>query len=319
MSLDLPSDFNYSPSFIRIFIPGISFIVFLILIPLSTYLYFTNPRFLSELIYSDKISLGIVLVSISIILGIYINSMELPLSRFLEGYSLKDILPQRVFNRLQTYQNCEFLKLLEARNDIVKSIDVKKLNLQRDRLYERINNYYLICLYYIYHVDLNEEEIRSSLMPTTFGNILRSIEVYPNWKYGMDGVFFWPRIASSISESERYDLDHKNALMNMHLYLCIIFGLSYFVSETLAIFFMGKTLGIIYSLIAILFLYLSICNYNMLLVSSVSYGQSIKSIFDLHRMELLEKLNLKSMKIDHNDDEKEIWKSIKEYLYYPSN
>ncbi|MCZ7384381.1 MAG: hypothetical protein O8C63_06470 [Candidatus Methanoperedens sp.] len=318
MNIDLPSDFNYSPSFLRVIIPGLSFTISVIIAPLSIYLYFNNYLLLFKIINSDKFSLSVAIISISILIGILINSIERPLIQFLEGYSLKDFLPKSVFSKMQIYQYKESIKLIEERNNLVTSTGLKS-NIQKDRLYDDIYNYYSIYLYYIYHANLDEEEVTSSLMPTTLGNIFRSIEVYPNWKYGMDGVFFWHRLKSYISEQESIDLDERYAFVNMYTYLSLIFGLSYFIFEILSIFSMGKILAIIFSVIALIFLFLSILCYNILLDSAVLYGHSVRSMFDLHRKELLDKFNLKTMNIDPKSEEKEIWRSIKEYLYYPTD
>ncbi|MCZ7399233.1 MAG: hypothetical protein O8C62_06045 [Candidatus Methanoperedens sp.] len=318
MNIDLPADFNYSPSFLRVIIPGISFSIAVIIAPLSVYLYFSNPILFLKIINSDKLSLSVTMISMSILIGILINSLERPLIQFLEGYGLQNLLPKSVISRMQTHQYKECMKLIEDRNSLIQSIGLKS-NIQKDRLYENIYNYYSIYLYYIYHAKLDEGEIMQSLMPTTFGNIFRSIEVYPNWKYGMDGVFFWHRLKYNISDPESIDIDYKYAFVNMYTYLCITFGISYLVFEILSIFSIGKILGIIFSVIALIFLLLSIWSYKILLDSAVSYGHSIRSMFDLHRKELLEKFNLKSIKIDPNSDEKEKWKHIKEYLYYPTD
>lgn len=317
MNTDLPTNFEYSPSFLRVIIPGFSFILsFIILI--SIYLYFNNQILFFQIINSNELILGTLIISTSVVVGVLINSMERPLIQFLEGYSLREILPKYIFNKMQTNQYNECIKLIDDHNSLVETTGLKS-NLHKDRLYDIIFNYYSIYLYYTYHAKLDEEEITHSLMPTTFGNIFRSIEFYPNWKYGMDGVFFWTNLTSTISEPERKDLDFKYAFVNMYAYLCIIFGLNYFVFEIISVFLIGKILGIIFSVIALIFLLVSILCYKILLDSAVSYGKSVRSIFDLHRKELLEKFDLKSIGINSTSDEKEIWKRIKEYLYYPTD
>ena len=313
----LPTNFEYSPSFIRVIIPGFSFVLSLI-IPLSIYLYFNNKILFFQIINLNELILGTLIISTSVVVGVLINSMEGPLFKFLEGYSLRKILPKYIFNKMQTHQYNKCIKLINVRNELVKTTGLKP-NLHKDRLYDIIFNYYSIYLYYTYHAKLDEGEITQSLMPTTFGNIFRSIELYPNWKYGMDGVFFWTNLTSTISEPERKDLDFKYAFVNMYAYLCIIFGLNCFVFGIIPVFLIGKIIDIRFFVIALIFLLVSILCYNILLDSAVSYGKSVRSIFDLHRKELLEKFDLKSIGINSTSDEKEIWKRIKDYLYYPTD
>lgn len=313
----LPTNFEYSPSFIRVIIPGFSFVLSLI-IPLSIYLYFNNKILFFQIINLNELILGTLIISTSVVVGVLINSMEGPLFKFLEGYSLRKILPKYIFNKMQTHQYNKCIKLINGRNELVKTTG-RKPNIHKDRLYDIIFNYYSIYLYYTYHAKLDEGEITQSLMPTTFGNIFRSIELYPNWKYGMDGVFFWTNLTSTISEPERKDLDFKYAFVNMYAYLCIIFGLNCFVFGIIPVFLIGKIIDIRFFVIALIFLLVSILCYKILLDSAVSYGKSVRSIFDLHRKELLEKFDLKSIGINSTSDEKEIWKRIKEYLYYPTD
>lgn len=312
--MNIDGNFNYSPSFLRVIVPGISVILFIVIIPYCVYLYFNDSILFSQIIdnLNNFLLTGII---ISIVVGLFIDSMERPIIQFIEGYHLQKILPTKIFHKMQTHQYQECIKLIQNRNLLVKE-GIKTI--RKDVLYNLIFYYYSIYLYYSYHAKLDEDQIKSLLMPTTFGNIFKSIEFYPNWKYGMDGVFFWSRLLSNISELERKDLDIQYAFVNMYANMCMIFGFTFFIFEGIAIISIGKIFAIICSCIALIFLIVSVLCYQLLLNSTISYGNTVRSIFDLHRKELLEKFDLDLMGINKDSDEKVKWKKIKEYLYYPT-
>ncbi len=43
--------------------------------------------------------------------------------------------------------------------------------------------------------------------PTTLGNILAEYETYPDTRYGMDAVFYWPRIWLALEKEKREEID----------------------------------------------------------------------------------------------------------------
>lgn len=65
--------------------------------------------------------------------------------------------------------------------------------------------------------------------PTRLGNLLASFETYPTVKYGLDGVFYWPRLWVSIDKDLREELDSAQAVVDGAIYLVFAFGVSTFV------------------------------------------------------------------------------------------
>lgn len=57
--------------------------------------------------------------------------------------------------------------------------------------------------------------------PTKLGNLLTSFEEYPRRKYGLDGVFFWPRLWVAIDKDLREELDNAQAIVDGALYLSV--------------------------------------------------------------------------------------------------
>jgi hypothetical protein len=55
--------------------------------------------------------------------------------------------------------------------------------------------------------------------PTRFGNILAAYENYPSLRYGMDSVFFWPRIWLQLEKDTRSEIDEAWAIADSFTYL----------------------------------------------------------------------------------------------------
>lgn len=62
--------------------------------------------------------------------------------------------------------------------------------------------------------------------PTRLGNLLASFETYPTVKYGLDGVFFWPRLWVAIDKDLREELDSAQAVVDGALYASFAFAIS---------------------------------------------------------------------------------------------
>jgi hypothetical protein len=64
------------------------------------------------------------------------------------------------------------------------------------------------------------------LWPTQIGNIIAEFEQYPRIKYGLDAVFFWPRIWISIDRDLREEIDNQQAHADGLLYLSLAFAIA---------------------------------------------------------------------------------------------
>jgi hypothetical protein len=58
--------------------------------------------------------------------------------------------------------------------------------------------------------DAKEDEPRfEAIMPTKLGNILYAYEHYPNSRYGIDSIFFWPMFWLSLDKDSRKEIDEQ--------------------------------------------------------------------------------------------------------------
>lgn len=118
--------------------------------------------------------------------------------------------------------------------------------------------------------------------PTRLGNVLASFETYPTVKYGLDGVFFWPRLWVAIDKDLREELDSVQAVVDGAVYASAAFAasailcLAYWIAG-LSPFWWHWLLG------AIACLALSRLVYLSALPRYVQYGELFAAVFDQFR------------------------------------
>jgi hypothetical protein len=124
-----------------------------------------------------------------------------------------------------------------------------------------------------------------AMYPTRLGNLLASFETYPTVKYGLDGVFFWPRLWVSIDKDLREELDSAQAVVDGAIYTCaclLILAFT-FISYSLlswpSINF--RWIGVAVSSIAG-----SRLLYLMSLPRYEQYGELFSAVFDQYRLKL---------------------------------
>jgi ribosomal protein L40E len=167
----------------------------------------------------------------------------------------------------------------------------------------------------LYPLDENNEPYVSR--PTLLGNILAGYEQYPYTRYGMDSVFYWPRIWLEMDKDKKEDIDGQWSVADGFTILS-------------AIGFVGGALWILQSLLAGLDLFpyalptgspgwaavvgvgwlvAGYCWYRLSLPFHRQNGEVFKSIFDLYRGKIRRALELRP-------DEKETWDATWSYLQY---
>ena len=139
------------------------------------------------------------------------------------------------------------------------------------------------------------------------------MEIYPKWKYGMESIFFWIRIQLLMSDENKKTIDKMHAFVDMFIGLTWIF----FFAAIVYFIFLAYNGKYIFSIILlILFILFSLISYNMAVRSALEFGYYVRSIFDLYREELWNKIkNNQFNKLD-SLSEKERWDNIFRYLWY---
>jgi hypothetical protein len=167
-----------------------------------------------------------------------------------------------------------------------------------------------------------------AMYPTRLGNLLASFETYPNLKYGLDGVFFWPRLWVSIDKDLREELDSAQAVVDSAVYSCTAFGLGAFLFAAYGVF-LNDSITIMWFVACPASLLFSFICYRAALPRYAQYGQLFAAIFDQHR----DKLRYSSLLSDldahmkgarspaRSDREaaRAVWRFLRWHRYRPSN
>ncbi len=139
------------------------------------------------------------------------------------------------------------------------------------------------------------------LMPTRLGNILRSAELRPRNKYGLDAVICWSRLWLLLPEAVKKDLQEARADLNTAARVWL-WSLLFMVWTIWA--WWAAPMGII----AAIFAY-----YSWALDAARNYGELIEATFDTHRHLLYQSLRWDLP--DNPVEERQIGQKLTEYLW----
>ncbi len=248
-------------------------------------------------------------------LAILLLVLNTPIIKFYEGshgipkfflrYFLKKNLSrhERLFSNLQTYKS-EYNKTENnaKRNSLAHAMEQewKKILPEREA----------------YCIPMDKRRV----LPTRLGNIFAIIEEYPNIRYGMDGMVYWPRLIPFIPKDYSEIIANEKISFNFLLNLSLLSGV--FSVELLVKFFYSYE-KFEFLLFAFLFMILAYALYRFSTMTAVVMGELIKSGFDLFRHEILKKMNITIP--EHIEEERNLWYRLANYIssgepfYYPSN
>ncbi len=164
---------------------------------------------------------------------------------------------------------------------------------------------------------LNTKGDPEATHPTMVGNILAGYEQYPNNRYGMDSVFYWPRIWLQIDKDKKEEIDSQWSVADGFLTLSAISyagSVVWTVQALAALFGLGLSRlpfgapGLTFAGVAG-WLLLGFFWYLLSLPFHRENGEVFKAIFDIYRNTLSNMTSLKP-------DEKEDWYATWAYLQY---
>ena len=181
-------------------------------------------------------------------------------------------------------------RVLAFRRNRIEELEKKlaKLGSSEDREYQDIENRLLWI-----------PPEPSDLMPTALGNALRTAESRPRIKYGLDGVFCWPRLWLLLPPLARQELSEARARLDASVQLCIwgaVFCLWGFSS------LWALPIGIATAVFA----------YRSALENGILYGELIDSSYDLYRRELYTALRWPAPR--NPAEEREAGRQLTQYL-----
>jgi hypothetical protein len=249
----------------------------------------------------------------SIVATIFLYNLNTPIIRLLEGYPWKG----SKYGRKKIGQwKAEFaaitallprLRLLRAQWDALKPDDPDRRNVQDilNRLQETLvaeypNNPHLI-------------------LPTRFGNVLRSFETYPLRQYAMDGVALWPRIVSVADKDTRDMVEDARSGLDFFvncMVLSAILGAGLF---TLGCLVLNQTTPpwqmAAWALEVLGAATIARVFYAACLSKIAAWGGQVKSVFDLFRGDLLKKMGYTQV-VTTREQERDLWREISRQAIY---
>jgi hypothetical protein len=121
-------------------------------------------------------------------------------------------------------------------------------------------------------------------MPTRVGNILRSAEIYPYARYGIDAVLVWPRLYQAASDSFRNTLAAARTAMDQMVCLMacgLAFSLLGTATAVALLPWYAAPLCFAAGMV------LAVVSYRGLVSACVPYAETVRTGFDLYRGKLL--------------------------------
>lgn len=212
-----------------------------------------------------------------------------PLVRLYEGYwrpwRIRHWFIKRVEKRLQQKQK---ERAKAATNDLAKYMSWQD------------------CLYYEY------PPRPEWLLPTRLGNVLRSTEVYPVTAYGMDEVFWLPRLSLLLPEKTQTAIQDT---LTPLLTLLNLATLTTLISVIGATYLWQVKVTVWWASWAVLVggLLLARLLYNGAVAQAREYGQGIRAAVDLYRFDLLKALHQPLPTTPQ--EERVLWKQLEDWLY----
>jgi hypothetical protein len=161
----------------------------------------------------------------------------------------------------------------------------------------------------------------SWVKPTRLGNHLRAAETYPSLRYNLDAAVIWPRLREALPDKFAGRLGEAKTNMDLMLVLttlALVFGIVWggvFLAvpdASLALYkWVAAPISFLVSMGIARVAYLNAAQ------SALSYGELLKTAFDLYRWEALKALHLDPP--PDLEGEKELWGEIGGLLYrnYP--
>ncbi|MEO0769401.1 MAG: hypothetical protein AAFY72_08190, partial [Cyanobacteria bacterium J06649_4] len=145
------------------------------------------------------------------------------------------------------------------------------------------------------------------LMPTRFGNILRSMERLPLEKYGLDALLCWPRLWLLLPDSVKKELAEAQAELNNAARM-------WFWSILFPFWGIWAIGGELWALIAIpLGLASAWFSYLWAISAAIVYSDLVEATFDLYRTLLYETLRWKLP--EDSNEERRVGQQLNQYLW----
>ncbi|MCJ7436027.1 MAG: hypothetical protein MUO77_21325 [Anaerolineales bacterium] len=232
--------------------------------------------------------------------GIVLLAVNRDLYRLIEGYGKSNPIKLFAWFEKRRYQqalieleklDAEYRKCYEAN----KEFPVKSRT-QRNQLMRQLAEEFP-----------DKEEY---LLPTPFGNVLRSFEIYPRVMYGLEAIDGWNRLLAVTPKDYLDLLDAAKAQIDFWINLGLVFILLQIEYVSL-VFILGNQLN---WWVILLFIVLGTITLLRATSSAREWGGFVKSAFDMFTPKMRESLGFNSPK-DRNEEVQQ-WTSFSQAIIY---
>jgi hypothetical protein len=238
------------------------------------------------------------LIGIGIVLGFVLSLLDDPIYQILEG---RTAWPRW----LASWRSTRWKDLVRAKM------------VRQDGLNEE-DSEYRECWYLLRQFPVDAQGNPTVTQPSRIGNVIAAYEQYPEIRYGMDSVFYWPRLWLLVDKDIREEIDNPWAAVDAILYAgfgVAVVGITYIALGVVTL--IGTAIGVpgiaigesawfVVAGLALLLGFLACIQISV--PGLVANGETFKSVFDLYRAKLI--LNPATA------EEKEAWTNVRDQLQY---
>jgi len=306
-------------------VPSLAFVVASILMfdpILQVAAAFKDPQSTLQLV-----GFGLIVFILTVVIGFTLTVLNTHILKIFEGHIIFSPL-RFLYNKSLRIHRQKARNLMAQRESLKKEyVSLMKFTDNQseldDRLRKIIDEHYKVASEYDQAYPSNLDDV----LPTKFGNTLRAAEDHAVQRYGFDGVTFWPRLIHVIPDSYKSTIDSSrnelSFLANMAILAVIFSFLSLF-----AVFYTMTTATVVSGNIMVFgtfvrsvmkYFFATILGmigcglfYNASIISLESFTLTIRSSFDLFRLDLLRKLEL--VRPNDFDEEFDTWTNLNELI-----
>jgi hypothetical protein len=240
----------------------------------------------------------VIVGALAVFLALLLSGLEYPLLRLLEGYPFARLKNVRLLGRVYKWRLRHWQEEFDSLTEALK----KPAGPDRTRAVQRLHRSF--------------PAKRESVLPTEFGNVVRSFETHPRNRYFIDGVTIWPRIQMLLSEQEKQQFEDATT------------DVMFFVNSQVLVVPTGSLLAV--NAAAELPTFVSAvvrCGVILLATAIVGalawrasigaarrWGSPVRAALDLHRLELYDRLGVKTRTTIEEDGE--VGRAVSRLLLY---
>jgi hypothetical protein len=170
-------------------------------------------------------------------------------------------------------------------------------------------------LFLSYPTDELSEE--GDVLPTRLGNRIAAFEHYPYRRYGIDAITMWPRLVMVLPEEPKKAIESAKSGFDFFINCSALSCLSAF-----TVLVLPSPMGASKKVTAIIIgLILGFVFYRLSFGAATNWGETVKSAFDLYRLDLLKQMGVTLNRTEFSSaEEQDIWHELQwamKYHYLP--